>query len=93
MFIFTLTWVISNVYHSLSTSTIDIPLAESIISIEGSFDTKTIDELKNRKQVEVTDDIITPVGLLQNDRNATNSAQLEANSDLEVSTESAETEL
>jgi len=92
--IFTLLWVISNVYHSYVNSTIDLPLAEDIRPIEGTFDTNAIDELKTRKRVEATNDIITITEDLENeDETATATAQFEDDTDLDTSTESAEFEL
>jgi hypothetical protein len=89
--IFTLIWVASNIYHKLNTSTIDIPLEASIIPIEGSFDKKTIEDIKSRKRVEPSNDIILlPDDSQVEEQTATTSAQLEVETNLESATESAE---
>lgn len=51
MFIFTILWVIFNVYHNLVTSTIKDPLTYQIIKIEGSFDNETLQNIVSRKRV------------------------------------------
>lgn len=94
LLILTLTWVISSIYHSYVNSTIELPLAQDIIPIEGKFDTKTIEEIKTRKRVEVTNDIITLTeDSLTKKRTATPTAQLDNNSNSKTGTKSAETEL
>ena len=91
MLIFTLVWVGSNVYHSYVNSTIELPLVESIIPIEGSFDMKTIEQIKTRKRVNISNDIIAPTEDIQaKDEVATSTAQfnIESNNN-ENGTESA----
>lgn len=50
-FILTILWVIFSIYHSYVTSTINDPLSIQILPIQGKFDTKTIEDLKNRESV------------------------------------------
>jgi len=87
IFILVVIWVASNVYHSYINSTISLPVAEQIIPIDGTFDTKTIDQIKTRVRVNSTDQIsagtsgtlsptpsLTPTPTI-NERNASSSAQ------------------
>ncbi len=50
-FILTILWVIFTIYHNLATSTVSNPLSIQVLPIDPNFDTKTIDSLKNRVQV------------------------------------------
>lgn len=50
-FVLTILWVIFSIYHNYVTSTIKDPLSIQILPIQGKFDTKTIEELKNRERV------------------------------------------
>ena len=52
LFVIAVLWVTSNIYHSYTTSTIKDPLSVQIIPIEGEFDTKTIDQIKERRRVD-----------------------------------------
>lgn len=56
-FILTVLWVIFNVYHNYVTSTITDPLTYQIIPINGTFDTKAVAEIKQRKRVEPANEI------------------------------------
>lgn len=56
IFVLTVLWVISNVYHSYVNSTIELPVADQIIPINGSFDTKTIQEIKARTRTNPLDE-------------------------------------
>lgn len=51
-------WVIFNIYHNYTTSTIDPNENLIIIPIEGTFDQNTINQVKNRKRVEASLDSI-----------------------------------
>lgn len=57
-FILTVLWVLFNVYHNYFTSTIQDPLTYQIIPIEGKFDINTINEVKQRKRVNPSNEII-----------------------------------
>ncbi len=57
-FILTILWVIFNVYHNYVSSTITDPLTYQIIPIEGKFDGKTIEEVRQRKRVNPLNEII-----------------------------------
>lgn len=78
--VFTIIWVGSSVYHSFINSTIEIPLAESIIPIEGNFDNKTIEQIKARKRVNASGDI-------------TNTLENPLGEDFETSTPTAQLEI
>jgi hypothetical protein len=93
--IFTIVWVVSNVYHSAKSSTIEIPLAEEIIPIEGTFDYETVELIKARKRIEVSNDIITLTEEIQNEiESATSSSDfLEDEEEINAGTESADFEL
>jgi hypothetical protein len=56
IFVLTVLWVISNVYHSYVNSTIELPVADQIIPINGSFDTKTIEQIKTRARTSPLDE-------------------------------------
>lgn len=51
-FIITILWVVFSIYHNLTTSTIIDPLTIQIIPIGGSFDEKSIQNIKNRQKVD-----------------------------------------
>ena len=51
LFIFTLSWIGSNIYHSAVNSTISEATSKDILPILSVFDTKTIEELKEREQI------------------------------------------
>jgi YbbR domain-containing protein len=52
LFILTVLWVMFTIYHNYTTSTIQDPLSIQIVPIEGTFDTKTLDALKQRQSIE-----------------------------------------
>jgi len=51
-FILIIAWIGFSIYHNLVSSTITKTVEEKIIPINPSFDTKTIDKLKERKNIE-----------------------------------------
>lgn len=51
-FVLILAWIGFSIYHNLVSSTITGPVVEKIIPINPTFDTKTIDSLKERKNIE-----------------------------------------
>lgn len=51
MLIFILSWIIFSIYHNSATSTISQSLNQNIIPITPDFDSKTIDEIKERENV------------------------------------------
>ena len=51
MFIFTVAWIGGNIYHSIATSTISKTTNEDILPINPTFDTKTINRLKQRQKI------------------------------------------
>lgn len=51
LLVLTILWVVFTIYHNLTTSTIKDPLTIQIIPISGKFDTKTLDDLKKRDQI------------------------------------------
>lgn len=53
-FILILSWIGFSIYHNLVSSTITGPVEEKISQINPTFDTKTIDRLKERKNIEPT---------------------------------------
>lgn len=57
VFILTVIWLVSNVYHSYVSSTIEVPVADQIIPIDGKFDTATLDQIKSRTQVNPLNEI------------------------------------
>ncbi len=59
LLILTILWVIFNVYHNYVTSTIKDPLTVQIIPIEGNFDNKTIEQIRNRIRIEPAFEIIS----------------------------------
>lgn len=50
-FIMVVAWVIFNIYHSSVTSTISENLNTQISPISPTFDMKTVDEIKKRKNI------------------------------------------
>lgn len=52
LFVLTILWVFFNIYHSFVTSTIKDPITYQILPIESSFDTQTLEEIKDRTRVE-----------------------------------------
>jgi hypothetical protein len=52
LFILTVLWVMFTIYHNYTTSTIQDPLSIQIIPIDGNFDTKTLDKLKQRQNIQ-----------------------------------------
>jgi len=51
-FVLILAWIGFSIYHNLVSSTITGPVEEKIIPINPTFDTRTIDALKERKKIE-----------------------------------------
>ncbi|MEK7502216.1 MAG: hypothetical protein AAB609_01700 [Patescibacteria group bacterium] len=51
-FVLILAWIGFSIYHNLVSSTITKPVEEKIIPINPTFDTRTIDILKERKNIE-----------------------------------------
>lgn len=58
MLIIIIAWVVFNIYHNYTTSTLDSNENLTIIPIEGKFDQDTINQVKNRKRVDVSLDLI-----------------------------------
>jgi hypothetical protein len=58
-FIFALAWIGFSIYHNVITSTISEPLSVQITPITPTFDTQTIDSLKNRENVAPLYDLST----------------------------------
>jgi hypothetical protein len=58
VFILTILWVIFNIYHNYISSTITDPLSYQIIPIQGSFDKKIIEEIRQRKRINPVNEII-----------------------------------
>ena len=52
VFLLTVLWVIFEVYQSYTKSTITDPLTIQIVPIDGTFNEKAIDKLKNRDRIE-----------------------------------------
>lgn len=67
LFIFSLAWIISGIYHSAVNSTISEETSKNISPIEPVFDTETIDMLKKRQKItpvfELGDIVPTPTTL------------------------------
>lgn len=55
--ILTIIWVISNIYHSHTASTITDPLSYQIIPIQGKFDQETITQVTERNRIDPTNEI------------------------------------
>lgn len=51
-FILTVIWILTNIYHSQVTSTIEPVLQTQIIPIEPKFDEETIAELRKRTNID-----------------------------------------
>ena len=51
LFIFTLAWIGSSIYHSAVNSTISENVSQDIKPIDPTFDTKTVDKLKSRVKI------------------------------------------
>lgn len=51
-FVLIVAWIGFSIYHNLAFSTITGAVEEKIVPINPTFDTKTIDTLKNRKNIE-----------------------------------------
>ena len=51
-FVLIVAWIGFSIYHNLVSSTITKPVAEKIVPINPTFDTKTINTLKERKNIE-----------------------------------------
>ena len=51
-FVLIVAWIGFSIYHNLVSSTITGPVEEKIIPIDPTFDTRTIDSLKERKNIE-----------------------------------------
>lgn len=51
-FVLIVAWIGFSIYHNLVSSTITKPVGENIAPINPSFDTKIIDVLKERKNIE-----------------------------------------
>ena len=75
-FVLILAWIGFSIYHNLVSSTITKPVEEKIVPINPTFDIKTIDILKERKNIE-------PV-FQTNSKESTESSKVE-----NISTESA----
>ena len=54
VFIIIVFWVIFNIYHNHTSSTIDPNLETTVIPIEGKFDQDAINQIKNRKRVDAS---------------------------------------
>lgn len=55
--IFVILWVIFSIYHNFVSSTIPETVKVQINPINPSFDTKTIDQIKNREKIDVIEEI------------------------------------
>lgn len=76
-FIVVFAWIGFNLYHIWATSTISEDLQKQVKPISGTFDTQTINELKNRQQVEpvfTTTNIATISSSKENEITATESS-------------------
>lgn len=51
-FVLIVAWIGFSIYHNLVSSTITGPVEEKIVPINPTFDTRTIDTLKERKSIE-----------------------------------------
>ena len=88
-------WVGSNIYHSHVDSTIDIPLANSIKPIKGSFDMETVGNIKKRTRVNPLNEIIPQISGAPEEENLSASPSSNLNLDLEntTGTQSAENDI
>jgi hypothetical protein len=59
--IFVILWIGFSIYHNVVTSTIIAPLTAQIEPITPSFDTNTIDSLKNREKITPVYELSVPV--------------------------------
>ena len=50
-FLFVISWIGFSIYHNIVTSTISQPLSVQITPINPTFDTSTIDSLRNREKI------------------------------------------
>lgn len=57
LFIFVAVWVGTSIYRSVTKSTIPENVSQDIAPISSTFDTKTIDKLKQRRKVNPSFDI------------------------------------
>ena len=51
LFIFVIAWIAGSIYHSIATSTISQTTNQDISPINPSFDTKTVNDLKQREKI------------------------------------------
>jgi hypothetical protein len=86
--ILTVLWVIFNIYHNHVTSTVKAPLNQQIAPIEGTFNTETIDKIKERRRVEPINEIATP----EQEEETLSPSPTPEIAEEETGTESAETE-
>lgn len=67
LFISVVAWIASSLFHSFTKSTISETTKQDIAPIEPTFDTKTIDKLKKRQNInssfELEDIIPTPTSV------------------------------
>lgn len=79
LFIFTLTWIGSSIYHSAVNSTISETTSENISPIAPVFDTKTIDKLKERQKItpsfELGNITPTPISLPTPENSPSNASE------------------
>lgn len=52
-FILVVAWVGFNIYHTLATSTVSETVVQQILPIPGTFDMRSIEELKKRKKITI----------------------------------------
>lgn len=72
LLILTIFWVIFNVYHNHTASTITDPLSYQIIPIQGNFDQETINQVLERNRIDPSNSIIpetsiTPTPILEDE--------------------------
>lgn len=62
LFVFVVAWTGSSIYHGIVSSTISETTSKDIFPIEPTFDTKTIDKLKQRQKINPSFELgdITP---------------------------------
>lgn len=61
LFIFVVAWIGSNIYRSVVSSTISEAVNQDIAPIEPSFDTKTVDKLKERGKIIPSFELGVPI--------------------------------
>lgn len=61
MLIFVIVWISSNIYHSYVNSTIKEGVSVHINPISPSFDTKTIEKIKSRESIIVSEEALPQV--------------------------------